>query len=356
MVLIYNAECVVTAARGTRLNVKILVDVNQADPSVGADFSFCSAVDIDGKTWVSAVRQSVMKVPTAGTHVVTIVARLFGGAGSWRLDDSSLVVQRALSSVATREDIYESASTDTSNFLPLKDNDATMLQFSTKEANEKLKLTYNAECVLAAQLASKVVQLQISVPDAAVPFNPGLNVLCSPVDTTGKTWAGAARQFAVTIPNTGSHTANVLGYLNINPGTWRINDSSLVITKGFLAADINKGGVFSSSTAETPVPIKPRGGTDLAFTTTAPNQVVKLSFSANCSIGAARGRWLGIRITVDGVEANPASGYDFALCASVTAGFSNHVAGFRQSVITVPTAGSHTVRVFAKASAVVTGI
>ena len=77
VVIVYNAECLVIGARGTRLNIKVLVDDIQADPDAGADFSLCSAVDIVGKTWVSAVRQSVMKVPTAGSHVVTIEARLF---------------------------------------------------------------------------------------------------------------------------------------------------------------------------------------------------------------------------------------------------------------------------------------
>ena len=96
------------------------------------------------------VRQSVMKVPDAGNHVVTLEARLLGGAGTWELNDSSLVVQPALPSFATRESVYQSTSTDPTVFLPLKDNDGTNLVVSTTQANERLKVTYNAECVLAA--------------------------------------------------------------------------------------------------------------------------------------------------------------------------------------------------------------
>jgi hypothetical protein len=333
-------------ARGTRLNIKVLVDGVQADPDAGTDFSLCSAVDIVGKTWVSAVRQSVMKVPTAGNHVVTIEARLFGGAGTWKLDDSSLVVQRALNSFATREDVYQSTSTDPLILLPLKDNDATVLNVSTSQANERLKVTYNAECVLAA--AGKTVQVFIFVPDAAV-ADSTTDVFCGSVDMTGKTWAGTLRQSAVTIPNAGSHAINVQGFMNTGPGTWRLNDSALVVTRGFLASSIFEGELQSSSTTAQPVPLKATGDQFvLDFTTTEPDQVVKLSFNALRRVSAERGRRLGIRITVDGIEAAPASGFDFTLCASMTPGSFNYVSGFRQSVITVPTAGSHTVRVFAK--------
>jgi len=351
VVIIYNAECVVDAERGTRLNIKILVDGNQADPSVGADFAFCSAVDTSGATWVSAVRQSVMKVPVAGMHIVTIVGRMFGGAGTWRLDDSSLVVQRAVPSVATREDIFESTATasDPTVFLPLKDSGATVLNVSTSRPDERLKVTYNAECVVAAAGGARIVAVQIFMPDAAVVdgTNDGL---CGAVDTAGQTWAGAARQTAVTIPNTGSHDIEVTGHLNDGPGTWRLNDSALVVTRGFLASGAHEVGVSSSSTAEMGVPITASGGKELTFTTTDPDQVVKLTFNALCAVTAARGRWLGIRITVDDIEAQPAAGYNFALCSSVEPFLAHFASGYRQSVITVPDPGTHKVRVFAKMS------
>jgi hypothetical protein len=43
-------------------------------------------------------------------------------------------------------------------------------------------------------------------------------------------------------------------------------------------------------------------------------------------------------------------GYEFALCTAKGPGFYNRHAGYRQSVITIPAAGEHTVRVFARVS------
>src|SRR5437763_8357698 len=102
VVVIYNAECALAAARGTRISIKIVVDGNEAEPSSGTDFTFCSALDSSGNTWASPVRQSVLKVPLSGTHTVRVVARLVGGSGEWRREDSSLGGQPALGTSATR--------------------------------------------------------------------------------------------------------------------------------------------------------------------------------------------------------------------------------------------------------------
>src|SRR5262249_60140083 len=80
---------------------------------------------------------------------------------------------------------------------------------------------------------------------------------------------------------------------------------------------VNNFGFLSSSTVEVPVPILTNADTSLEFTTTQNNEQVKLTYNAKCVIYAERGRWLGLRIEVDGVEAAPASGFDFALCSSL---------------------------------------
>jgi hypothetical protein len=347
--IMYNAECAVVAARGTWLSVKILVDGIEAEPSAGTDFSLCSAIDTDGQSWASAVRHSVLKVPLAGNHTVKISARLIGGSGAWALDDSSLVVQPALAAFATREDAFQSAATDTSLVeLPLKQNGAKVLNFSTGAPNERLKITYNAECVaVQGEAGNRNLLTRIDVAG----FSSSVDILCNSVDTTGETWAGAARQLVVTIPAAGSHTAKVLGALNLGLGTWRVDDSSLVVTGQILAAAVNTDGLLIKGTAEVAVPIKSGGGTTLQFTTTKNNQLVKLTYNATCRIGGARGNWLGIRIEVDGVEAAPASGYDFALCSSLAQDRDNYASGFRQSVISIPSTGTHKVRVFARMSA-----
>ena len=142
--------------------------------------------------------------------------------------------------------------------------------------------------------------------------------------------------------------------MGISPGTWRVDDSSLVITKDLLASAAYQGPVDGSSTTEVAVPILSGGGTALQFTTIKDDQLVKLTYNAECGVEAARGTWLGLRLVVDGVEAAPASGFDFALCSSVAPNSFYYSSGYRQSVITIPKAGVHKVRVFASGSDIYT--
>src|SRR5438105_2475933 len=221
VVIIYNAECAVFAPRGTRLSIRILVDGAEAEPSSGTDFALCSAVDTNGQTWASAVRQSGLKVPAAGNHIIKILAKLVGASGTWVLDDSSLVVQPALAAFATREDAFQSTSTSEVQ-LPLTQNDAKVLSFATNVANERVKIAYNAECVVTAPPLANRMRAKVLLDGLYLSDDYGL---CSSVDSTGKTWAGAMHQLALTIPTAGTHTAQVHGQLGISPGTWRVDDS-----------------------------------------------------------------------------------------------------------------------------------
>lgn len=95
----YNAECVVDDIRGAYVTIRIAVDGLPTDPAAGVDFVFCSAIDNTGSvtgggTWVAVSRQALIKVP-AGVHTVRVFGHLRAGSGGqWRLDDSSLVVER----------------------------------------------------------------------------------------------------------------------------------------------------------------------------------------------------------------------------------------------------------------------
>jgi hypothetical protein len=104
-----------------------------------------------------------------------------------------LVVQPALASFATREDSFLSTANSPVQ-IPLEQNFAKVLNFTTNAPNERLKITYNAECVAraatAAQTAQPAVVTTINVDGAA----SSLADLCQSVDATGKTWIGAARQ------------------------------------------------------------------------------------------------------------------------------------------------------------------
>jgi hypothetical protein len=353
VVITYNAECMVAASRGTWLSIKVLVDGTEAEPSSGTDFALCSAVDTDGKTWASAVRQSVLKMPYAGTHVVKIEGRLLAGSGSWRLDDSSLVVQPARGVFAARTDAFQSAANGPTK-LPLLQNGDEELSFTTSVPNERLKITYNAECVVASASPVQNVETEIRIDSDFSVLDPYLTSLCNAVDATGKTWTGAAQQEVATIPLAGTHTAAVFAQMESGVGTWRVDDSSLVITKGVLASAHNLVSFSSSSTERVKVPILPDGGTALEFTTTKDNQQVMLTYNGWCALRGERDHYLGLRIEVDGTEAAPASGFDFALCSAVTANnYYYYHPGFRQSVITVPKSGVHKVRVFARVSGAV---
>jgi hypothetical protein len=346
VVIIYNAECVVTGARGTWLSVSVFVDGVEANPASGVDFALCTAVDTDGKTYASVVRQAVFRVPQAGVHNITVQGRLQNGSGSWRLDDSSLVVQRARAA-ATRGAELQSTSVQAVT-LPIKPAGGKVLAFETTKPNERIKFTYNAECVVsAADAAGRLLSVNF-VLDEGQPATS--SALCRSVDGAGETWLGAARQLALVVPEPGNHQLKVIAGINSPSGTWRVDDSSLAVTGSFLASASTFDGFSSSELEEVAVPLKPNGSTQLKFRTRTANQAVKLTFIAHCLVSSARGRWLGLRVEVDGVEAAPASSYDFALCSSHAPGSSRHQ-GFRQSVITIPSAGQHTARVFARISA-----
>jgi hypothetical protein len=347
VVIIYNAECVVSGPRGVQLAVRIQVDGADTLPDSGNEAVLCSAIDTAGASWVSAARQAVVKIPEAGAHVVKVRGRLIGGTGTWRLDDSSIVVQRALGTFATRQTAHASNSADPVN-LPLQDNGARLLAFSTAAANEKIKLTYNAECGLAANNAESTLLGAIFVDDATPRIGPEQK-LCGAVDAMGQTLVSTIAQRAVQMPGAGTHVARLRGNLETT-GNWRVDDTSFVITRGYLAASQFVGSLAGNSTDEIQLPIAPGPDNELVFETTEANQVVKLSFRADCSVKDDRGRWYALWITVDNVDAAPSSGPDFALCSSVSADASRHHGGFRQSVFVVPMPGTHTARVFGQIS------
>jgi len=89
----YNAECGVLGPRQAWVSVSILVDGVEANPKGGADTAFCTATNTANYSWVSAARQSIITLPTAGAHSVQILVDLNNGATNWWLGDTSLVVE-----------------------------------------------------------------------------------------------------------------------------------------------------------------------------------------------------------------------------------------------------------------------
>ncbi len=351
----YNAECVVTGTRGMWVSVRILVNGNEADPASGHDFALCTAFDKTGKTWAARTRQSVFKVPAAGMHTVKVVARLNGaplGSGTWRLDDSSLVVETGIIKHATRTEAFESTSGSAVN-VPLKQNGGKTLAFDTSAENQRVVITYNAECIVTGSVAQGAL-IWFKIDGFGV--NPGNSslTLCRGVlgggADSGQTWAGALRQIVTDVAAAGSHTLQIGAQVYVGQATWRFDDASVVIEPKPLAFSTFSGAFSSQSEEEALLPIKENGGTQLTFKTTTANQVVKIAYNAVCAVRAPRGTWVSIRIVVDGQEAAPASGHDFAFCSSLHPDYNNQATAFRQSVITVPTAGKHQVEIYGRAS------
>lgn len=86
--------------------------------------------------------------------------------------------------------------------------------------------------------------------------------------------------------------------------------------------------------------------TSLAFTTTAANQLIKITYNAECAVLGPPQSWLSVTILVDGVQASPASGTSFGFCTSLPNGADYQWTGAtRQSFIRVPVKGSHVVQV-----------
>jgi hypothetical protein len=84
----------------------------------------------------------------------------------------------------------------------------------------------------------------------------------------------------------------------------------------------------------------------LAFSTSEPNRLIKITYNAECAVLGPPQSWLSVTILVDGVEANPASGTSFGFCTSLPNGVDYQWTGAtRQSLIKVPNEGAHFVQV-----------
>jgi hypothetical protein len=93
------------------------------------------------------------------------------------------------------------------------------------------------------------------------------------------------------------------------------------------------------------VPLNDAQATSLTFKTAAVNKLVKITYNAECAVSGSVGSWVSVTILVDGVEANPASGVFFAFCTATNASTFTFTGAVRQSLITVPAKGTHTVQV-----------
>lgn len=87
------------------------------------------------------------------------------------------------------------------------------------------------------------------------------------------------------------------------------------------------------------------GATSLGFSVAGTgNKLIKITYNAECGVLGPAGSWISVTILVDGVEANPKNGTDFALCTATSTTTFSWMGAVRQSLITV-SPGSHSVQV-----------
>lgn len=110
-------------------------------------------------------------------------------------------------------------------------------------------------------------------------------------------------------------------------------------------------GINGSNTGWTPVTINggpaSGGGIPLIrFSTTANNQLISVSFTANCQISSSINTYIYVRFTVDGASMLPKQ---FPLCSGrgTTFGIGNDISTV-QAFLNIPYAGWHDFRVEAK--------
>jgi hypothetical protein len=113
-----------------------------------------------------------------------------------------------------------------------------------------------------------------------------------------------------------------------------------------LKAFATRTGNESATNSHFFVDLDNSGHTSLAFSTTATNRLIKITYNAECGVlGSPQSSWVSVTILVDGVQANPASGTLFGFCTAMSTTGYQWSGETRQSLITVPNIGTHSVQV-----------
>lgn len=120
------------------------------------------------------------------------------------------------------------------HFIPLNDAGVTALPFATTTANQRIVISFNAECSVSANNFSSFVNLDILVDGVAARPSSDDNAFCSAHGAIGGGWVSAVSTSVFVVPNAGLHTVQVTGTLGstfVAGSFWTIDDSSTVIMK-----------------------------------------------------------------------------------------------------------------------------
>lgn len=119
-----------------------------------------------------------------------------------------------------------------------------------------------------------------------------------------------------------------------------------------LATHTRNSNFTYAESASPSVPLNDAGALSIKFKTTAPNQKVILSYTAECGIlDDVDDTWVNIAIYVDGVAVRPTNSTSSdAFCSSTSGAGYNWNMSAVNAVHVVPNAGTHTVRIGAEIS------
>jgi hypothetical protein len=141
--------------------------------------------------------------------------------------------QAAIKASATNTSAV-SFSDNLAHLIPLLSNGTTAIRFSTGAANQKVIVTFNAECSVAGTDNMTWLDIDIMVDGVIIPPSNNDNAFCTDHGTGSlSNWVSATVVGVYTVPSAGQHIVEVRGGLHVfdSGDAWRIDDSSTTVVK-----------------------------------------------------------------------------------------------------------------------------
>jgi hypothetical protein len=118
-------------------------------------------------------------------------------------------------------------------FVPLNNtNTSTSMVFVTTQDNQRVVISYNAECTVTAATTATWVSLSIFV-DGVLATPSGIDKAHCTSNNNGSNWVSAVATGVIVVPDPGLHTVQVRAQIlnGVAGNLARIDDGSLIIMK-----------------------------------------------------------------------------------------------------------------------------
>lgn len=118
--------------------------------------------------------------------------------------------------------------------IPLDNTGRTFVPFVTTQDNQRVVITFSAECSIKAPVFRTFLNIDILVDGVAVQPTQSDNALCTSHNTSAPDgWVGASTTGVYVVPEPGIHRVQIRGSLsgcdNARDDRWRLDDSSTII-------------------------------------------------------------------------------------------------------------------------------